>query len=236
MKKLFAILVMLLPAMLMAQKQVINDPNVQARQVSSFHAIKVSNAIDLYLSQSDQEALAVSAANPEFRDRIKTVVEDGVLKITYDDDARWFRGNKKLKAYISFKMLDRLTAEGASDIVVNGSIKGNELAITMGGASDFKGAVEITSLSVRISGASDATVTGKVSNLNVDANGASDFKGYDLISDNCTVDASGASDIKITVNKELNARASGASDVHYRGEGVVRDLKTSGASSVSRRG
>jgi len=236
MKKLFAILVMLLPAMLMAQKQVINDPNVQPRTVSSFHAIKVSNAIDVYLSQSDQEALAVSAVNVEFRDRIKTVVEDGVLKITYEDDARWFRGSKKLKAYISFKTLDRLTAEGASDVVVNGSIKVNELAITMGGASDFKGALEVGNLSVRLNGASDATVSGKVGNLNVDANGASDFKGYDLVADNCTVDASGASDIKITVNKELNAKASGASDVHYRGEGVVRDLKTSGASSVSRRG
>jgi hypothetical protein len=236
MKKLGAILLMLLPAMLMAQKQVINDPNVQVRNVSSFHAIKVSNAIDLYISQSDQEALAVSAVNAEFRERIKTVVEDGVLKITYDDDARWFRGNKKLKAYISFKTLDRLTAEGASDVVVNGSIKGNELSIAMGGASDFKGTVEVTTLNIRLGGASDATLSGKVSKLTVDANGASDFKGYELVADNCEVEASGASDIKITVNKELNARASGASDVHYRGDGVIRDLKTSGASSVSRRG
>jgi hypothetical protein len=70
----------------------------------------------------------------------------------------------------------------------------------------------------------------------VDANGASDFKGFDLQADNCDVEASGASDIKVTVNKELNARASGASGVHYKGDGVIRDLRTSGASNVSRRG
>ena len=238
MKKLGAILLLLLPAVLMAQKQVINDENAQPRSIGSFHAIKVSNAIDLYLSQSDEEALAVSAVKEEFRDHIKTVVEDGVLKITYDDDSRWFRGNKKLKAYVSFKTLDKLTATGASDVVVNGTLKANNLVISMGGASDLKvnGTLEATSLSITLSGASDATIKGKVGTLKVDANGASDFKGFELVADNGDVEASGASDIKVTVNKELNARASGASDVHYRGDCVIRDLKTSGASSVSRRG
>ena len=234
MKKLFLFLLMALPLALMAQKQVINDENAQPRQIGSFHAIRVSNAIDLYLSQSDEEALAVSAIKPEFRDRIKTVVEDGVLKITYEDDGKWWKGNKKLKAYVSFKTLDKLVANGASDVVVTGVIKANELVLSMGGASDFKGAIEANLLDVSLSGASDAQVQGKVTVLKIDANGASDFKGFDLVVDNCNADASGASDIRITVNKELNVRASGASGVHYRGDGVIRDLKSSGASSVKK--
>ena len=236
MKKLSVLLLLLLPVAMMAQKQVIKDENAQPRTVGSFHAIRVNNAIDLFLSQSDEEALAVSAIKPEFRDRIKTVVEDGVLKISYDDDGKWWKGNKKLRVYVSFKTLDRLMASGASDVVVDGTLKTNELTLSMGGASDFKGAIEANSLDVTLSGASDAVVTGKVTVLKVDANGASDFKGYDLQADNCNVEASGASDIKVTVNKELNARATGASGVHYKGEGVIRDLKTSGASNVSRRG
>ncbi|WP_315818172.1 head GIN domain-containing protein [Paraflavitalea speifideaquila] len=236
MKKIGLFLLMILPVAIMAQKQVINDENAQPRSIGSFHAIKVTNAIDLYLSQSDEEALAVSAARPEFRDRIKTVVEDGVLRIYYDEDMRWWKGNKKLKVYVSFKTLDKLTASGASDVVVTGTIKANELVISMGGASDFKGAVEANVLDIRLSGASDAVVQGKVTTLKIDANGASDFKGFDLLTDNCDAEASGASDIKVTVNKELNARASGASGVYYKGDGVIRDLRTSGASSVSRRG
>jgi hypothetical protein len=78
------------------------------------------------------------------------------------------------------------------------------------------------------------TVTGSASELGVKASGASDFKGFDFVTDICDAHASGASDIKITVNKELSAHASGASDVRYKGDGVVRDLKTSGASSVSK--
>ena len=234
MKKLFVIMVFSFSlASLNAQQ--INDPNAEVRKVSGFHAIKVSNAIDLYLSQSSDEAVAVSAVKDEYRDRIKTSVENGVLKIWYDESGGWRSGNRKLKAYVSFKTLDNLDASGASDVVVAGTIKGNDLVIHMGGASDFKGKLEVNSLDLRLNGASDADITGRVVNLKVDANGASDLKGYDLETDNCTAEASGASDIKITVNKELSAKASGASGVYYKGSGVIRDIKTSGASSISKK-
>lgn len=235
MKKLMVILVLSF-SLASVNAQQINDPNAEVRKISGFHAIKVSNAIDLYLSQSNEEAVAVSAVRDEFRDRIKTSVENGVLKIWYDDHGGWRSGNRKLKAYVSFKNLDNLDANGASDVVVAGTIKVNELVIHMNGASDFKGKLDVNSLDLRLNGASDADITGRVVNLKVDANGASDLKGYDLETDNCTAEASGASDIKITVNKELSARASGASGVYYRGTGVIRDIKTSGASSVSKKG
>jgi hypothetical protein len=45
----------------------------------------------------------------------------------------------------------------------------------------------------------------------------------------------GASSVNITVNKELNANASGASSVRFKGEGLIRDIKTSGSSNVTRK-
>src|SRR5687768_15751876 len=92
---------LLVSAILFAQKQ-INDPNAQVRNVKGFHAIKVSNGIQLMLNQGSTEALAVSATDTEHRDRIKTVVENGVLKIFYDQNFLQQlrnRDNKKLKAY-----------------------------------------------------------------------------------------------------------------------------------------
>lgn len=232
MKKIVLFLLMALPMALMAQKQVINDENAEPREIGHFSAIRVSNAIDVYLSQSDEEALAVSAITPEFRKRIKTVVEDGVLKISYDDDGKWWKGNKKLKVYVAFKNINKLTATGASDVAISGTLKAADLYISMGGASDLKGTIEAETLDITLSGASDASVNGKVNVLRIDANGASDFKGFELYADKCEADASGASDIRVTINKELNVRASGASSVHYKGEGVIRDMKSSGASSV----
>ncbi len=237
MKKLFLGIVAFLPLCIFAQKQIINDENVQVRSVGPFNAIKVSDAIDIFLSQSEKEAMAVSAAKEEYRDRIRTSVENGILRIWLDRQGRSFRNtNMKLRVYLSFTTLNRIEASGASDVVVSGTIKTNELAIDMSGASDFKGNVEANTFTVDLAGASDATVSGKVTSLKIVAGGASDFKGYDLETDTCNVDAGGASDIRVRVNKELNARASGASGVYYKGEGVTKEVKTSGSSSVSRRG
>ncbi|MGZ5135855.1 MAG: GIN domain-containing protein, partial [Flavitalea sp.] len=115
------------------------------------------------------------------------------------------------------------------------TIKANDLEIKMSGASDFDGAIESSALVVDLAGASDMTVSGITTNLKVEVSGASEFKGYGLQTDNCSARASGASDIKITVNKELNAQASGASGVYYKGNGVIREIKSNGASSVSKK-
>ena len=78
------------------------------------------------------------------------------------------------------------------------------------------------------------TISGKASNLDIDASGASAFKGFELMTESCNAEASGASDIKITVSKEISAQASGASDVRYKGGAAIREIKSSGSSSVSR--
>ena len=213
-----------------AQKT-INDANAEKRNLSGFHAIEVSGGIDLYLSQGN-EGVAVSASKTEYRDKIKTEVKNGVLKIWYEwnSNIRFDWSNKKLKAYVSFKDIDRLEGSGGSDIDVDGSIVVSKLALDVSGGSDFNGKVEATDLNIQASGGSDVNISGKATKLTIDASGGSDFDGYGLATDICNVEASGGSDVHVTVNKELSANASGGSDVYYKGTGLIRDLKTSGSS------
>ncbi len=235
MKKLFSLLCLLLVAGFAFAQKTINDPNAELRPVGTFSGISVSGGIDLYLSSGD-EAVAVSASKPEYRDRIKTEIDNGVLKIWYD--SKWgvsMSGNKNLKAYVSYKTMKSLSASGGSDVNVDGSINGSELALRLSGGCDFRGAVQVEKLVVRQSGGSDVRISGRATTLNVDASGGSDFKGYDLAAEVCDLEASGASDIEVTANREVSARASGASDINYRGKPAVKEAKSSGASSVRNR-
>lgn len=236
MKTIFAAIAILSATILYGQKTIINDPHAEVRSVGNFYAIKISGGIDLYLSQGEKEAIAVSAEEVKFRNQVKTIVENGVLNIWYDNNNwRMNTGNRKLTAYVSFRKLDKITASGASDVFVEGIINGTALELDLSGASDFKGKVEVGKLRIEQSGASDATITGKAENIEVTASGASDLKGYQLETENCQAKASGASDIKITVTKELNATANGASSIYYKGTGVIKESKSSGASSISKR-
>ncbi len=228
------LLVITLHSIGFAQKT-INDPNAEVREAKNFHAIELSSAFDVYLTQSNEESVAVSASEAKYQENIKVDVKGGVLIVRYDNKGKWNSGNKKLKAYISFKQLDRLNVSGACDVYVVENWKADNLKIDLSGASNLKGSLDAAKLMVDQSGASDMTLSGTVGQLNIEASGASDFKGFDLAVDYCNAKASGASDIKITVNKELSAEASGASDVRYKGNGLMRDIKTSGASSISRR-
>src|SRR6266699_1615783 len=97
----FLLMLALTPVLLKSQNQVINDPNVQVRNVSSFRTISIGDGIDLYLTQSDNDAVAVSAASEDIRDKIRTEVINGELKIYFAEHGKWWKhlNNKKMKAY-----------------------------------------------------------------------------------------------------------------------------------------
>lgn len=228
----------LFSTVLFAQKT-INDPNAEVRSVGSFHAIRISNAFEVWINQGNEDAVAVSASKPEYREKIITKVENGVLIIRLEDDKKFWKnfnnGKQKLKAYVSIKKIDRLDVSGACNVYFEDGLSAEGLTVELSGASDMKGKLDVKTLKVDINGASSASISGNAPTLDIEASGASDFKGYDLVTNFCDAKASGASSINITVNKELNANASGASSVRFKGDGLIRDIKTSGASNVTRK-
>src|SRR5215203_3109141 len=221
---------------LVGAQKVVNDPNAEIRNVSSFHAVHISNSFEVIITQGTQESLAVSAENKEDVKDIKTYVEGGTLKILFDHKDKWWPKNRKLKAYIAVKNLDEIKGSGSCNIKIDGALNVSDLKIGFSGASDLEGKLVVSSkLDIHLSGASDIDITGSANDAIIDISGASDIKAFDFKTTNCKVDASGASSVRITVDKELSAELSGASSVHYKGTAMIKEIKTSGASSISRK-
>lgn len=236
MKSIFILLFTALSCNAFAQQNIINDKNAEVRNVTAFSGIKVSGGIDVWLSQGNEYALAVSAIDDKYRDNIKTEIRNGVLVIWYDsDNLKWDRGNKQLRAYISFKKLESLEASGACDLKINETLNAESLLLRLSGACDIDGAVKVSNMNMDLSGASTVKINGNVQNLKLESSGASDVKNYDLIVENCIAKLSGASDVKITITNSISASASGASSLHYKGNPEKKDVATSGASSISQR-
>jgi ribosomal protein S6E (S10) len=219
-------------------QKTIRDDNAQNRPARNFHAIEVSDGIDLYLSQGSTESVAVSASSLEHRDRIKVEVVNGVLKIFYDRGGiNWgWSINRKMRAYVSIKTIDKLNASGGSDVEIDNELNASSLAIRLSGGSDFKGRVIAEGVSLSASGGSDADISGKADRIEIDASGGSDVNGFGMITDYCTVESSGGSDVTITANKSLTGRASGGSDIHYKGTASSTTSNKSGGSSIKKVG
>ena len=81
MKKLLSTLVVIAWVGVSHSQLTVNDPNAEKREAKNFHAISISSAFDVFISQGNDEAVAVSASEEKYKQDIKVEVKDGVLKI-----------------------------------------------------------------------------------------------------------------------------------------------------------
>lgn len=260
MKKILSFLLLIIGLTVSAQKSgLIYDAHAQKRSVPAFDAIKVSSAIDLYLTQSNVNEVAVSASENDIRDQIVTEVVGGTLIIRLGESGSWFSwkkwGNYNTKAYVSIKDINALSASGASNVHIVGTIESPKMRIKMSGASDLKNAnlnvgslfmevsgasnfkanAQASNITIDCSGASDITLTGSADDLAVECSGASNAKLSGLNLKGAVVKSSGASDVSVNASQLLKLSASGASSIHYTGDAKITEINSSGASTIKRR-
>ena len=238
MKKIF--MLFLLSAfsgtLLLAQKPII-DANAEKRNVGSFHGIEVSTGIKLVLTAGNTEEVAVSASTTEFRDRIVTQVENGILKIHYESklgSVNKVNESKGLKAWVSYKTLDLLNVNTGAKVDINGVLQSTSLKLKGNTGGIVNGEVNINSLTVTQSTGSKITLTGKAENLDIEGSTGSKFEGEDMSTINCNVNAGTGARVTVKAEKELQVKASTGGNVKYKGSAAIREIKTNTGGSVSK--
>jgi hypothetical protein len=220
----------------MAQNTVIRDPNAQLRQVPDFHSINVSTGIHLYLTQGSEKAVAVSASEPEYRERIQTEVRNGVLHIYYDTQKwKWLdmRG-KDLKVYVSCVTLDGLGASSGAKVDVDGTLKSGNFTMTVSSGARFQGKLEASDLKVDQNSGAQSTLSGTAGHLQASATSGSHLHGYDLVAGVCDLNANSGGSIDISVEKEMEVSAHSGGRIRYQGDGVIKEVHTSSGGSVKK--
>lgn len=214
-----------------------NDANAEKRTVGSFHGIEVGTGIELMLTEGKLEEVAVSADKVEHRDKIVTKVENGVLKIFYDYKIGAINKSKeakKLKAYVSYKSLDKLSATTGANVKIDGVLKSSSLDMKVNTGAIVKGKVDINKLEVSQSTGSIITLSGTVGNLEIDGSTGSQFAGLDMVTSNCDVRVSTGAIISVNANKELQVKANTGGVVKYKGNASITEIKKSTGGAVSK--
>lgn len=238
MKKLFLFLILatVISGAVSAQKT-FNDLNAEKRTVSGFHGIEISTGITLYLTEGSTEDVAVSASKTEFRDKIVTKVENGILKIFYHTKTgsiNRINESKNLKAYVSYKALDKLDVNTGAEVEISGVLKSSSLSLNANTGGLVKGEVNIADFKVSQNTGSKITLTGKADKLEIDGDTGSKFMGENMSTVSCDVNVSTGAKIWITTEKELKVKASTGGMVKYKGTASIREIKTNTGGSVSK--
>lgn len=192
------------------------------RNVSSFHAVKLSAFGDLTIVQGAAESLTVQA-DDNLMKLIRTEVVNGVLEISFDNNVftSYYMSGESIKFDLTVVNLDSIKFEGAGKITVN-NLDVPELSTSLTGAGSMSlSHLTADRLTVQLSGAGSLNADGTVTSQDINLSGVGSYSAADLKSTDASVALSGVGSSTLWVTDKLDVTISGAGSVGYYGDPQV---------------
>ncbi len=202
---------------------------VQDRSIpDDFDSVKVSQGLDLYITQGNDVGLTVEA-DENLHDLIMTDVENGVLSIFTTENIRR-AASKKIK--LNVVNISAIKATSGSDVYSTNTIEAEELEVNCSSGADIRLNVQTETLNCYSSSGSDIRLSGTTTMLIAEASSGSDIEADNLKAEISKVKASSGADISVNTSKELTARASSGGDIRYSGSPEKVNKSDSSSGSV----
>lgn len=236
MKKLFLCLVTLITLAANAQT-VISDSNAKPRSITGkFNEVQVSTGVELHLSQSSQTALAVSVSDEQYREGLKTEVENNILKIYYDrqQENPKFKKGVQLKVYLSVAALEKLNVNSGSSLIIDQVFSFDQCHLDLSSGAIFNGKIKANLLVFNQNSGAVANISGSATVIDLTMSSGALLKGFDLATETCTARASSGANAQLTVTKELRVRISSGAILKYKGNAEKTEIKKSSGGSVQK--
>ncbi|MBC7447295.1 MAG: DUF2807 domain-containing protein [Hymenobacteraceae bacterium] len=209
-----------------------NGPDeIETRAVIDLTRLSVSQNMEVYLTQGATPELRLEAPRNVLA-VLRTETVGGELRIGTPDGIN-LRLQHPVRVYLTLPRLTALSGSGATHFHTTTGWSVADLTLTLSGASTADLNLTATgALRTEASGASRVTVHGTSGQQTIRLSGASALDAFDLTHTTADIDASGASQAHLTVSSALAVRASGASQVYYRGSPTLTTTELSGGSQL----
>lgn len=200
-----------------------------------FEELSVSGWFEVLVTQSDEYDVTF-VGKQQMLDKLEISENSGRLTIDLDSDFSLFPKkfeNEKINVYISMPQLESVLARGVSVVYLK-NFETNDISIDLAGASSCKAVLQAENVEIDISGAAKLTLKGMAKNMVMDMSGASTLRATNFKTEAVTADMSGAASADIYVNESLEADASGASRLSYKGDVKSLDMDRSGSAKINK--
>ena len=197
----------------------------------AFTTIHAAEGLDVYLTQGDEESIAVEA-DENLHSLILTDIEDGVLKIHTKENIGKASAKKVL---VNFKDISKIVSTSGSDVHSTNTISAEKLVLKSTSGSDMNLELNITELECKSTSGSDMRLSGQTKKLTAEATSGSDIKAGNLIAESSQVKATSGADITVNTSKELTAKASSGGDIKYYGNPEKVDKSGGVSGSVKKK-
>jgi len=230
----------LLPVLILSGINQLAQADTEQRELDDFTEVAVSNAIEVTIRQGADFDVQVEA---EDTDDIVTEVVGDTLRIYKDEGWKWysfgliglFMDEDEMKATVTLPTLTRVRTSGGAEVRGDGSFTGDNLELRTSGGSNIELELHYDAIDARSSGGSTMHLSGTANRGILSSSGGSRQNNEDLSIKDAELRSSGGSTLNVGTVEELQARASGGSDIRYEGDPRLRDIDESGGADVTRR-
>ncbi|MUU77582.1 head GIN domain-containing protein [Winogradskyella endarachnes] len=205
-----------------------NVINVDRSISSDFENIKVSQGLDLYITQTDNVALTIEA-DENLMDLIMTDVENGTLRIYTTENIRRATSRKIL---LNVEHISSIKATSGSDVFSTNTIVAENLQLNCTSGADIKLAVKTNFLECSSTSGSDIKLSGITNNFKASATGGSDINASDLKAKSSNAKATSGADISLNTSESLIAKATSGGDIRYSGNPEKVEKSDTSAGSI----
>jgi len=201
----------------------------EERTISNdFNEIKISQGLDLYITQSNNVNLSVEA-DANLHDLIMTDVENNILRIYSTQNIR-SASSKKIR--LNLKDISVIKATSGSDVYSTNTIEVDKLELNTTSGSDITLDVKTLTLYCNSTSGSDIKISGTTKALTASATSGSDIDASYLLAETSDVKATSGADIFVNTTKALTAKATSGGDIKYYGNPEKVEKTDTSAGSV----
>jgi hypothetical protein len=203
----------------------------ETREVSNFSSISLSVSADVILVQGSPQKVVLEGEADDLKNTL-TEVDGSRLEIKRKS---WNFDNNKIKVYITVAEINGLTVSGSGSIISEGSVKTEDLKLTVTGSGDIKlYNLKATFIKSVVSGSGDISIDGKDCKPDeqiLTVTGSGDIHAENVVTKQIKVNVTGSGSCKINATEKIDANVTGSGDIYYRG-GAIIDAHVTGSGKV----
>jgi hypothetical protein len=205
----------------------------ETRAASSFTGIDVGTSIRVELTQSKNHSIEVEAEE-NILPYVITEISGRELNIYFKKGVS-IKANKPIIVHVSMADLQEIDAGSASSVTTTSSFKGADLEIECGSSAQVEIEFEGNFVSADVGSAGRVELRGSANSVDLEVSSAGVIDAGDFKAKTAKVEANSAGSMSVYASDRLDADASSAASIRYKGnpEKVFTDSSSAGRISKS---
>jgi hypothetical protein len=206
----------------------------ESRDVAGFHEIVLGVPARLEIRQGAREALTITA-DDNVLPLIRTVVENGALKIRWADEGTSATRPREITVVVDAKTVDGMALGGAGQIYAK-QLKTGTLNARIGGSGEIVlEALDAEAARVTLGGSGRLSAAGRAGTLEATLAGSGDLLAAKLETEHARTTLQGSARATVWAKETLKVTIAGSGEVVYYGKPTVSQT-IAGSGSVIRAG